>query len=135
MALAAAIAIPTSASAFRASNGFTVNQINNNVFEVQSNRSRAKDGYWCAVGDYTRRALGLDWQATLYVVQGYHKSVTNGRTSTFTLNPPAVTPCEVSFVGDVPTVGYGRSVSTAFNRCRGTFRFYDRRPDRGIEQM
>ena len=79
MPLAAAIAIPRAASAFRASNGFRVNQINNNVFEVQPNRSRAKDGYWCAAEDYTRRALGLDWQVSLYVVSPRGQSVTTNR--------------------------------------------------------
>jgi hypothetical protein len=56
--------------------------------------SRAHGGpadYWCAAGDYARRALGADVTARIYVLRPPGESpVSYGRSAfTFTLAPPA----------------------------------------------
>jgi hypothetical protein len=131
LALLVSVILVDAALAFRARNGFRVNQVDQNTFEVIPGPTRAKDAYWCAAGDYARTVLRLDWQTRLYVVRGYADSVTTGRKSAalFTSNPEAagVTPDDSSFITDLLGPGVNRSVSTAFNKCRSTFRIIEDR--------
>jgi len=118
---ALSVALPTSALAFRAINTLDVNRVDKNVFEVVGRPGVIKDDYWCGAGDYLRRELQLPWKTKIYVVSGIGRGVTTGARSAvqFTLNPEAVgiTPYEASWVGDVLTVGYARSVTAAFHHC------------------
>ncbi|MVO16241.1 hypothetical protein [Parasedimentitalea huanghaiensis] len=118
---AIAVALPTAALAFRAINTLDVNRVDANIFEVIGRPAAIKDDYWCGAGDYLRRELQLPWNTKIYVVSGIGRSVTTGARSAvqFTLNPDAlgIEPYEKSWVSDVLTVGYGRSVTAAFHHC------------------
>ncbi|MCV6585514.1 MAG: hypothetical protein OIF47_08260 [Marinibacterium sp.] len=113
-------AAPT--GAFRARFGFTVVPTAPNTFDIIPRRTTMKEAYWCAAGDYARRALGLDWKTRLWVVEGYHKSTTSGATSlaTFTTDPAAhgLSAPQGAAALDMLAVGSNESVTGAFGRCR-----------------
>ena len=114
------------AGPFRSTNGFTVNQLDSTSFEVSPRGIYSNDDFWCAAGDYARRALGLDWRTNLYVSQGYHTGKVSGRRSSvsYTTDPAAagIEPNTSQVVTNALGVGVNRTVSTAFNTC-STLRF------------
>ncbi|KAE9627895.1 hypothetical protein FEE96_06565 [Parasedimentitalea maritima] len=118
---AIAVALPTAALAFRAVNSLQVNQVDSNVFEVIGRAGAFKEDYWCGAGDYLRRQLRLPWSTEIYVVSEIGRGVTTGARSAvqFTINPEAVgvVPYEKSWVSNILTVGYSRSVTAAFHYC------------------
>lgn len=115
------VAVPTTAFAFRAISRMDVNKVDKNVFEVVGRAGAIKNDYWCAAGDYLRRELRLPWSTKIYVVSGIGRGVTTGAASAvqFTLDLEAVgiEPYTNSWVSDVLTPGYGRSVTAAFHYC------------------
>jgi len=113
--------LPSAALAFRAINGLDVNKVDNNVFEVIGRGRLGKSDYWCSAADYLRRQQGLPWKTKIYVVSGIGRGVTTGARSAvrFTANPDAIgLPLyEGGWVGDILTVGYGMSMTSANNYC------------------
>ncbi len=113
--------LPTAVMAFQAINTLQVNKIDKNTFEVIGRPGAMKDDYWCGAGDYLRRELRLPWKTKIYVVSGIGRGVTTGAKSavrfTLSLEAHGIEPYEKSWVGDVLTVGYGRSVTAAFHHC------------------
>lgn len=114
-------ALPTAVLAFQAINTLQVNKVDKNIFEVVGRPGATKNDYWCGAGDYLRRELQLPWKTKIYVVSGIGRGVTTGARSAvqFTLHPEAlgIELYEKSWVGDVLTVGYGRTVTAAFYYC------------------
>jgi hypothetical protein len=114
-------ALPLTARAFTAVNSLVVNQVDANVIEVVGRPGAFKEDYWCGIGDYVRRELGLPWKTRIYVVSGLGRSVTTGAidAATFTLNPQAIgiEPYEKSLITDILTIGYSRSLNGAFDQC------------------
>ncbi len=111
----------TQADAFTAFNGARVNQVDNVLFEViPSGRVRNGD-YWCAAGEFARRALGAGWTDRVYIARERGQSVTTQRRTAlqFTLNPDAagITPLPTGgFKSGLP-VGDSMSIQQAEGYC------------------
>jgi len=90
--LTAFLAFPALAQAFTAIPGVRVNPVNEAVFEVIPEGSGDIAGFWCGASEFARRALGADWQDTVYVLRGRGDSVTTNRSAAahFTLDPKAI---------------------------------------------
>ncbi len=121
LGVALALALPQMASAnFRAVNGAHVVPLNDYEIETIGRPGSRKDDYWCAIGDYLRRSK-TPWNTRIYVLSGIGQSRISDSTIavSFTLNPDA-SGIEIytnNVITDVLTVGYGRSVSTAWGEC------------------
>lgn len=115
------VALPSVALAFRAINGLDVNKVDKNVLEVIGGGRLVKSDYWCSAADYLRRQQGMPWKTKIYVVSGIGRGVTSGAKSAvrFTANPEAIgLPLyDGGWVGDILTVGYGMSITSANNYC------------------
>lgn len=92
------------------------------LIEIKGRPTKTKDAYWCAVGDFARRGLGLSWNDRIYVVRGIGAAKTGGARSAvhFTATPEklGVAPYEANLVLDVLTPGYSRAVNSARGYCR-----------------
>lgn len=67
--LVIALIMPMPASAFMAKNGMIARQVGPTEIAVEFHTRRSDTDYWCAAGDFARRALGLPgdtrlWRAT-----------------------------------------------------------------------
>jgi hypothetical protein len=113
---------PATAYAFLARNRQIVNPIGNDQFEVVVRNGPMSGPYfWCAAGDYARRALKIDWQTPIYVARGLGPSLTTDRRFAvhFTTNPAMVGPADARDANgpsDLVT-GFERSVTEAFGKC------------------
>ncbi|MGR3760166.1 hypothetical protein ACUXV3_08525 [Roseobacteraceae bacterium NS-SX3] len=88
LTLAAILIGPAVAEAFSSRKGGRVNPVTPQVFEVIPRDPVLGAEFWCAAGDYARRALGAPWAAPVYIYRGRSVSVTTGRRSAvqFTLD-------------------------------------------------
>jgi len=119
---------PDPGLAFRGGGDTRVAPVNKAVFEVVARGSGTGYAYWCGAADYARRALGADWQDTIYIARGRGESVTTGRRSAvqFTLDPVAagITPTGSSISLNALKVGDNMSVTQANSYCNmGPVRF------------
>ena len=60
LAFAVMLALAGTAAAFRAPNGFVVQDLGNGQFEVQSRGGLSDANAWCAAGSYAQRVLGMN---------------------------------------------------------------------------
>jgi hypothetical protein len=77
--------LATPASAFRATNGLTVESTGSQEFTVNYRANRHVTDYWCAAGDFVIRELGLSRKTRLY--RASPKPVGAGEGISFTLDP------------------------------------------------
>lgn len=117
------LGLPATAATFRAINGVEVVPVNSHEIEVFSRRGAPKKQYWCAAADFLRRQ-GVPWKTRIYVAQGYARGKVTGAPSTvtFTIDPAAsgVEPYENNVITDLFTVGYSKSLNSAWSYCRKT---------------
>lgn len=115
------VAQAVDAQSYRAINTLQVNKADANVFEVIGRPGAMKEDYWCGAGDYVRRTQNVPWKTKIFVVSDISRGITTGAKSAvrFTLNPEAIgiEPYESNWIGNVLTVGYSRSVTSAFDQC------------------
>ena len=119
--LAAAVSVATQSAAFRSINNQTVNPVNSVEFEVLGKPGIQKKDFWCAIGDYMRRS-NVPWQTKIYVKSGIGQGVTakSNNAVVYTLDPGAsgVEIFTKNVITDILAVGYGRSVTAAFDECK-----------------
>lgn len=99
------IAIPQSGHAFAATNGLSVEPVNDAVFEVNDWRGSPASAFWCAAANYARRELKADWKRRVFIARTMGPSVTSNRGSAvhFTIDQDAA---------GVATAGAGRSLGS-----------------------
>ncbi|WP_435231339.1 hypothetical protein ACMAZE_06275 [Pseudopelagicola sp. nBUS_20] len=119
--LTLAVTVASQSAAFLSVNNQTVNQVNANEIEVLGKPGIRKKDFWCAVGDYLSRNK-VSWRTKVYVKSGIGQGITasSNNAVVFTLNPK-VSGVEIytkNLVTDILAVGYGRSVTGAFDECR-----------------
>lgn len=113
----ATVATPT--VAWRATNSHAVNALSPTSFEVIGRGGISSSDYWCAAGDYARRALGAPLDQRIYVSRARGRSETEHAKSAvqFSLEPPAGADLKPRFLLTVTRVGDNLSAWGAWNYC------------------
>ena len=116
--LAAMLAVPSQAFAFKALNRLTVNPAGGNQFEVIQRAGSSAADNWCAAADYALRVLGASSSQKVYLVAGRQAARTEGNRFgvTFSLSAPPEAqnftsqPLTLSLrnIGDSLGVGFAR---------------------------
>lgn len=90
LALAAACAVAPG-NVFHTMYGTQVHALADGRFEVVPEIGATRDAFWCAAGEYARRARGAGWTRQVYVARGMGAGEAVDRRSTvvFTLDPVA----------------------------------------------
>jgi hypothetical protein len=120
MALLTSLASP--AAAFRATNGFTVDNIGPQEFVVNFRVTRNENAYWCAAGEFVTRELGLPSKTRIYRASPKPRGA--GQGITFTIDPAAAAPG-----AGQSTIGAGGDGSVSAGHARGSFcSFFEQLP-------
>ena len=74
---------------FHTMHGAQVHRLADDRFEVVPEIGAVRDAYWCAAGEYARRARGAGWGDRVYVARGLRRGEAVDRKSTvvFSLRP------------------------------------------------
>ncbi|MDU9003504.1 hypothetical protein [Sedimentitalea todarodis] len=113
----AAIAAPS--MAWRATNNHTVNPLSATSFEVIGRGGISSIDYWCAAGDYARRALGAPLDQRIYISRARGEAETENAKSAvqFSLEPPVGSDLRPAFLLTVTRIGDNLSAWAAWNYC------------------
>jgi len=84
------------------------------TYRVRGIGSSAPVTYWCGIGDYAIRTLGLPSNQRIYVSKPYERGA---RTVEFSFTPPPGADTGTSYSVGVKRVGENRSASSAQNFC------------------
>jgi hypothetical protein len=119
--LAALLAAPVPAVAWRAWNRHEVLPVSNGVFEVvaEIGYGTAAPDYWCAAGDFAIREMGVPSNTRLYVWQPEGPSVNRERKKAvqFSTFPPPNADTSTQLTLTVRRAGDNLSASFAQNYC------------------
>ncbi|WP_050604212.1 hypothetical protein [Ruegeria sp. 6PALISEP08] len=88
------------------------------VYEVKAIGSSAPVNYWCGIGDYAIRTLGVPNKQRIYIFRAYEPGV---RTVQFSLTPPPGADTKPGHSITVRKVGANMSASSAQNYCYDNF--------------
>ncbi|WP_171234852.1 hypothetical protein [Ruegeria sp. HKCCA6837] len=88
------------------------------VYEVKAVGSSAPVNYWCGIGDYAIRTLGVPNNQRIYIYRAYEPGV---RTVQFSLSPPPGADTKPGYSITVRKVGANMSASSAQNYCYDNF--------------
>ncbi|NOD37074.1 MULTISPECIES: hypothetical protein [unclassified Ruegeria] len=88
------------------------------VYEVKAVGSSAPVNYWCGIGDYAIRTLGVPNNQRIYIYRAYEPGV---RTVQFSLTPPPGADTKPGYSITVRKVGANMSASSAQNYCYDNF--------------
>ncbi len=88
------------------------------VYEVKAVGSSAPVNYWCGIGDYAIRSLGVPNNQRIYIWRAYEPGV---RTVQFSLTPPPGADTKPGYSITVRKVGANMSASSAQNYCYDNF--------------
>lgn len=121
LTLAAALALPQSAAAWRAWNDHEVLPAAKGVFEVvaETGYGTAARDYWCAIGDFAIRQLGTQATRRIYIWQAEGPSVNRGRKKAvqFALVAPKGADTTPGYTLSTKRVGDNMTASQAQNYC------------------
>jgi hypothetical protein len=111
--------LPGVAVAWVADNRQTVNPVTDTVFEVVAKAGSGGMDFWCAAGDYARRALGAPPTQRVYVVRERGAAVTLNRRSAahFSLLAPEGADTAPGIFLSVTRVGENLSAAAAQAYC------------------
>ncbi|MDB6176337.1 hypothetical protein PAF17_02335 [Paracoccus sp. Z330] len=120
-----ALLLPLPAAAFTAINGMKVQQISPTEIAVELDVRRIETQYWCAAGDFAKRALGLDGKTRMWRASPKPRKAGHGMT--FTLDPAKKTAnAGPSQFGSGPKDGSVSVAMAAGNYCRMEYPFHRR---------
>ena len=88
------------------------------VYEVKALGSSAPVTYWCGIGDFAIRTLGVPNSQRIYIWRAYERGV---RTVQFSLTPPPGADTNPGYSITVSRVGENMSASSAQNYCYDNF--------------
>jgi hypothetical protein len=116
------VAIPQTGHSFAATNGLSVEPVNDAVFEVNDWRGSPSSAFWCAAANYARRQLKTDWNRRLFVARTMGPSVTSNRGAAvhFTVNQDEVNAATAGAGNSLASfvVGDNMTVQRANNYCQ-----------------
>lgn len=95
-----------------------IRPIGDGIYEVKAIGSSAAVNYWCGIGDYAIRQLGVPRSQRIYVWKAYEKGA---RTVQFSLKPPPGADTTPGYSITVNRVGENMSASSAQNYCYDNF--------------
>lgn len=90
----------------------------NGVYEVKAFGSSAPVNYWCGIGDYAIRTLGVPNSQRIYIWRAYEPGV---RTVQFSMTPPPGADTKPGYSITVKKVGANMSAVSAQNYCYDNF--------------
>ncbi|WP_425085804.1 hypothetical protein [Ruegeria profundi] len=88
------------------------------IFEVRAIGSSAPVNYWCGIGDFAIRTLGVPGPTRIYIYRAYEPGV---RTVQFSLTPPPGANTDPGYSISVKKVGMNMSATKAQNYCYDNF--------------
>ncbi|SDX09668.1 hypothetical protein SAMN05444358_10311 [Ruegeria halocynthiae] len=95
-----------------------VTPLQDGTYEVVGIGSSAAVTYWCGIGDYAIRTLGIPSKQRIYVSKPYERGV---RTVQFSLTPPEGGDTGRSYSVTVDKLGANMSAGTAQGYCRDNY--------------
>ncbi|MEX0307895.1 MAG: hypothetical protein AB3N12_10975 [Ruegeria sp.] len=96
-----------------------ITPLKDGVYEVRPvGGSSAAVTYWCGIGDYAIRTLGVSNSQRIYVSKPYEKGI---RTVQFSLTPPPGADTNPGYSLTVNRVGENLSAASAQNYCFDNF--------------
>lgn len=95
-----------------------IRPLKDGIYEVKAIGSSAPVNYWCGIGDYAIRQLGVPGSQRIYIWKAYEPGV---RTVQFSLNPPPGVDTTPGYSITVKRVGENMSASSAQNYCYDNF--------------
>ncbi|NVO56423.1 hypothetical protein HW561_11545 [Rhodobacteraceae bacterium B1Z28] len=95
-----------------------ITPLQNGIYEVKAIGSSAAINYWCGIGDYAIRTLGVSNSQRIYIARAYEPGV---RTVQFSLTPPPGADTNPGYSITVKRVGENMSASSAQNYCYDNF--------------
>ncbi|CUK02258.1 hypothetical protein RUE5091_02355 [Ruegeria denitrificans] len=95
-----------------------VTPLDNGNYRVATQGSSAAVAYWCGIGDFAIRTLGLQTSQKIYVSRAYEKQT---RTVEFSLSPPEGGNPKKSYSITVSRVGESMSAAGAQSHCYDDF--------------
>lgn len=99
-----------------------ITPLQNGNYLVKAKGSSAAVNYWCGIGDYAIRTLGVPYSQRIYIAKAY---VPNVRTVEFSLKPPPGADTDRGYSITVNRVGENMSASSAQNYCYDNFMDFD----------
>ncbi len=88
------------------------------IYEVKAIGSSAPVNYWCGIGDFAIRTLGVPGPTRIYIHRAYEPGV---RTVQFSLTPPPGANTDPGYSISVKKVGMNMSATKAQNYCYDNF--------------
>ncbi|MFT7597003.1 MAG: hypothetical protein ACI8R4_004346 [Paracoccaceae bacterium] len=112
-------ATPGMALAWQADNRHFVNPVSDGVFEVVGRSGSGGPEFWCAAGDYARRAIGASATQRIYLVRGPAPAITRkwNRAVLFSLTEPQGADLTPGYTLSVTRVGENLIAASAQNYC------------------
>ncbi|MFD0910056.1 MULTISPECIES: hypothetical protein [Ruegeria] len=95
-----------------------IRSVGDGVYEVKAIGSSAPVNYWCGIGDFAIRQLGVPGSQRIYIWRAYEPGV---RTVQFSLKPPPGVDTTPGYSITVKRVGENMSASSAQNYCYDNF--------------
>lgn len=111
--------LPGMAPAWQADNRHFVNPISDTVFEVVGRSGSGGPEFWCAAGDYARRAIGAVPTQRIYLVRGPAPAITRNwnRAVLFSLTQPQEVDLTPGYTLSVTRVGENLIAASAQEYC------------------
>ena len=111
--------VPGIALAWQADNRHIVNPVSDTVFEFVGKPGSGGPEFWCAAGDYARRAIGASATQRVYLVRGPAPALTRNwnRAVLFSLTQPQDVDLTPGYTLSVTRVGENLVAATAQNYC------------------
>ena len=95
-----------------------ITPLQNGEYLVKAIGSSAPVNYWCGIGDYAIRTLGVPSSQRIYISKPYERGV---RTVQFSLTPPPGADTKPGYSVTVKRVGANMSAASAQNYCYDNF--------------
>ncbi len=99
-----------------------ITPLDNGEYRVKAIGSSAPVNYWCGIGDYAIRTLGVSNSQRIYISKAY---VPGERTVQFSLTPPPGADTNPGYSITVKRVGENMSAASAQNYCYDNFMDFD----------
>ncbi len=99
-----------------------ITPVQNGVYAVKAIGSSAPVNYWCGIGDFAIRTLGVPNSQRIYIFKAYEPGV---RTVQFSLTPPPGADTKPGYSVTVKRVGANMSAVQAQNYCYDNFMDFD----------
>jgi len=99
-----------------------ITPMQNGVYEVKAIGSSAPVNYWCGIGDFAIRTLGLPSSQRIYISKAYEPGV---RTVQFSMTPRPGVDIKPGYSVTVKRVGANMSAASAQRYCDDNFMDFD----------